>query len=91
MKYVVSFEQNPKLYNNVFALWDSEYDISYDWFDFDEMVDGVSMFDNIDDVVDYAREVLSEVFFDELYIIAVDEDDNTECVRKIVKIEEAVE
>jgi hypothetical protein len=80
MKYVVSFEQNPKTYESVFALWDTKYDVGYDWFDFDEMVDGVSMFDDMDATIDYAREVLSEVFFDKLYIISVNEDEETKCV-----------
>lgn len=80
MKYVVSFEQNPKTYKSVFALWDTKHDVGYDWFDFDEMVDGASMFDNMDDAIDYAREVLPEVFFDKLYIISVNEDEETKCV-----------
>ena len=88
MKYVVSFEQCTDVYMSVFALWDSKYDVGYDWFDFDEMVDGVSMFDNMDDAINYAREVLPEVFFDKLYIIAVDEDENAECVGEIVREEE---
>lgn len=83
MKYVVSFEQNPETYEGVFALWDNKYDVGYDWFDFDEMVDGVSMFDDMDAAISYAREVLPEVFFDKLYIIAVNEDEETECVQTI--------
>lgn len=85
MKYVVSFEQSPKTYESVFALWDAKYDVGYDWFDFDEMVDGVSMFDDMDDAIDYAREVIREVFFDVLYIIAVDDDENTECVWSVTR------
>jgi hypothetical protein len=80
MKYVISFEQNPETSESAFALWDNKYDVGYDWFDFDEMVDGVSMFDNMDDAIDYAREVLPEVFFDKLYIISVNEDEETKCV-----------
>lgn len=85
MKYVVSFEQSPETYEGVFALWDTKYDVGYDWFDFDEMVDGVSMFDDMDDAIDYAREVIREVFFDVLYIIAVDDDENTECVWSVTR------
>ena len=71
MKYVVSFEPAPKVYEEVFALWDSKYDVGYDWFSFDEMIEDVSMFDNIDDAINYAREVLQEVFFDELYSVRI--------------------
>ena len=85
MKYVVSFEQSPKTYECVFALWDTEYDVGYDWFDFDEMVDDISMFDDVDDAIDYAREVIHEVSFDVLYIIAVDDDENTECVWSVTR------
>lgn len=85
MKYVVSFEQSPETYEDVFALWDAKYDVGYDWFDFDEMVDGVSVFDDMDDAIDYAREVIREVFFDVLYIIAVDDDENTECVWSVTR------
>jgi len=85
MKYVVSFEQSPETYESAFALWDAKYDVGYDWFDFDEMVENVSMFDDMDDAIDYAREVLPGVFFDVLYIIAVDEDENTECVWSVTK------
>lgn len=80
MKYVVSFEQSPETYESVFALWDSKYDVGYDWFGFDEMIDGVSMFDDMDDAIDYAREVIREVFFDELFIIEVNDDEETKCV-----------
>lgn len=83
MKYVVSFEREPETYESVFALWDSKYDVGYDWFDFDEMIDGVSMFDDMDDAIDYARTVLPEVFFDELFIIEVNEDEETRCVWSI--------
>ena len=80
MKYVVSFKPNPETSESAFALWDAEYDVGYDWFYFDEMVDGISMFNDLDTAIDYAREVLSEVFFDKLYIIAVSEDEETKCV-----------
>ena len=80
MKYVVSFESAPKVYEEVFALWDSKYDVGYDWFSFDEMIEDVSIFDTVDAAINYACEVLQEVFFDELYIIAVNEDEDTKCV-----------
>jgi hypothetical protein len=83
MKYVVSFEQKPETCDSAFALWDNKYDVGYDWFDFDEMVDGISMFDDMSAAIEYAREVLPEVFFDKLYVIAVNEDEETECVQTI--------
>lgn len=43
------------------------------------------MFDDMDDAIDYAREVIREVFFDVLYIIAVDDDENTECVWSVTR------
>jgi hypothetical protein len=85
MKYVVSFEQNPETSESAFALWDSKYDVGYDWFDFDEMVEGISMFDDLKAAIEYAQEVLPEVFFDKLYIIAVSEDEKTGCVWTVEK------
>jgi hypothetical protein len=85
MKYAVSFEQNPKVWDCSFALWDSKYDVGYDWFDFDEMVDGVSVFDNIDDATDYARDVLPEVDFDMLYVVGASEDSyDTVCICPVI-------
>ena len=85
MKYVVSFDSAPEVYEAAFALWDSKFDVGYDWFCFDEMVDDVSIFDNINDAISYAYEVLPEVCFEELYIIEVNEDEEIKCVYTINK------
>ncbi len=71
-KYAVSYESDPEIYSCSFAQWDAKHDVGYDWFSFEELIEDVSVFDKKEDAIDFAREVLSEVFFDELFIIAVD-------------------
>lgn len=83
MKYVVSYQKNPEVCDEVFALWDSTYDVGYDWFDVEEMVDGVSIFDTQDEAEKYAREVLREVFFDELYVVGINDEDEVTYVSTV--------
>ena len=77
MKYVVSYMKSPELYHEAFVAWDTLYDVGYDWFSIDELIDGVSIFNTRKKAEAYAREVLREVFFDELYIVKYNPKDET--------------
>ena len=72
IKYVVSLTAYPDVYDEVFPKWDTKYDIGYDFFDFDELVDGISIFDTPAEAVQYAHDVLHEIWDDTLYVLAVD-------------------
>lgn len=77
MKYVVSYMKNPELYQEAFVAWGSLYDVGYDWFSIDELIDGVSIFNTRKKAEAYAREVLREVFFDELYVLKLNPKNET--------------
>jgi hypothetical protein len=72
IKYVVSADANPEVWDSVFPMWDTQYDIGYEFFEFDLMEDGISIFDTPAAAVQYAKEVLREVWEDTLYVLAVD-------------------
>lgn len=84
MKYAVAFEPLVELSHPVFAQWDSEEDIGYGWYYFDELIPLVSVFDDEEDAIDYARDVVCEVDFDELYVISVDDNGETECLCSVI-------
>ena len=85
MKYAVSFDKEPKVWDCSFARWNSRSDVGYDWYSFDKMRKGVSWFDNVDDAIDYARDVLPEVDFDMLYVVGASDDSyDTVCICPVV-------
>ena len=84
IRYAVSYEAEPEVYQTAFAMWGAKYDVGYDWFEFDELIPGISVFDDANQAIGFARDVLPEVSANILYIIAVNEDEEVSCIAQIV-------
>lgn len=74
--YAIANCKNPEGIYKEFWKWDTKYDVCYGIDEYDELIPNADKCSTLEATEERAKDVLSTVWDDEVYIVLVHEDDN---------------
>ena len=74
--YAIANCKEPEGCRTDFYQWDAKYDIGYDSDAYDELIPDVGKHRTLEEAEDYAKDVLSTIWDEEVYIVLVHEDED---------------